>query len=207
MTENKLDIILSGDPERIGLCGAIAKAFAKYHRGNVFLMLERNPALAFNKGAKLAETEYILCCAGDLYVSTSALEQVKPKEDTVFYIQKNMDKKRQRNSRSFTSGAFIINRKRLLKQPIPISPDFAEEVLFPRATKLKFKPFFSDAYVHFHLHTFSQIFEKDFKRTMLRAILKGRGILAFFYVFPISFLESVNSYLVERRLYNVGIKI
>lgn len=177
--EAKIDVVLSGDPKRAKLC----KRIADFYRGkslvkNVFLMFERNPAVAFNKGCRLAKSPVVFCVAGDVTVYKYLGEISRfLKPNTVLYIQAEKDQKIKRDKYSFTSGAFMVHRLDLLDNPIPESPDFAEEILYPRTAKLRFEPFYTDAYIHHHKHTFREMYVKNRERTQLRAELKGRGLL------------------------------
>jgi hypothetical protein len=103
----------------------------------------------------------------------------------------------------FRSGAFIVERKDILKNPIPEYPDFLEEILWQQSAKnfLKFKPFFGYS-LHLHKHAFKNIYRLNRLRTTARATLKNRGIIRRSLYALIDFEDSARIYFKERFMEN-----
>ncbi len=85
----EITVVLSGDPRRAALCERVADwykniAIAK----EVILLYERNPAIAFNKGATVAKCNIIFCAGGDVIVKPSTLSKMasEVKEGEVLFL-------------------------------------------------------------------------------------------------------------------------
>lgn len=195
----EITVVLSGDPRRAALCERVADwykniAIAK----EVILLYERNPAIAFNKGATVAKCNIIFCAGGDVIVKPSTLSKMasEVKEGEVLFLVP--EKFRGKKKILFQSGAFCVCKTTIIKHPIPEKPDFLEEVYWMREKELKFKPFFGELH-HIHRHSFAHIFRMSIYRWRERARLKKRSTLVFYIGCLKLFFESIQIYLAERR--------
>jgi hypothetical protein len=202
--DKKVDIILSGDPNRKQFFENMKSLYYNYKFVNeVLLFFERNPAVSFNKGAR-DSTADILFCTADVYVPPNTIKSMINSKlygnaDVVFIVLPRF--KRNKNIQ-FCSGAFTIDRLKMLAHPIPESPDFLEEILWQNSTlgTLNFKPYFG-LFKHLHKHTLGHIFRFSRLRTNERAKLKHRGIISNFYVI-IDLVFSVKEFISELRKRN-----
>ena len=202
-------VVLSGDPRRKELCRKIAEIYRKIPGArDVLLLYERNPAIAFNKGAKIADTDILFCSGGDVLVKPlDVMRMVREVGDNevLFIVPRRSDHPlkiigffldfyNRRKRILFCSGAFSVKRETILKCPIPEKPDFMEEVLWPQKG-LRFKPYFGE-YYHIHLQSFSHIFNMSIKRWRARA--RGRSKFLLYAGCVKIFLESIVIYLEQR---------
>jgi hypothetical protein len=182
--KSKVDIILSGDPDRKQFFENMKLLYESYSFINtVWLFFERNPAIPFNRASRESAAD-VLFCTADVYVPPSTIRKMIEtvaggKADVVFILPSSC--KRNENLQ-FCSGAFAVNRVTLLKFPMPESPDFA---------------FFE----HLHKHTIGHLFHFNRLRTNERAKLKNRGRIANFFVF-IDLFVSTRSFIFEQRKRN-----
>jgi hypothetical protein len=202
--KSKVDIILSGDPDRKQFFENMKLLYESYSFINtVWLFFERNPAIPFNRASRESAAD-VLFCTADVYVPPSTIRKMIEtvaggKADVVFILPSSC--KRNENLQ-FCSGAFAVNRVTLLKFPMPESPDFLEEILWQNSTlgKLSFKPHFA-FFEHLHKHTIGHLFHFNRLRTNERAKLKNRGRIANFFVF-IDLFVSTRSFIFEQRKRN-----
>lgn len=202
-----VDIVLSGDPNRKQFFENMKLLYDNYSFVNeVLLFFERNPAVSFNKAAR-DSTADILFCTADVYVPPDTIKSMINSElygnaDVVFIVPPKC--KRNKNIQ-FCSGAFAVDRLKMLAHPIPESPDFLEEILWQNSTleTLKFKAYFG-SFKHLHKHTFGHLFRFNRLRTSERAKLKHRGIIANFYVI-IDLVDSFKVFISELRMKNPNI--
>jgi len=195
----EITVVLSGDPRRARLCERVADWYKKISMvKDVLLLYERNPAIAFNKGARIARCDLILCAGGDVIVTPPTLSKMvsEVKEGEVLFLVS--EKFRGKKKILFQSGAFCVYRTTLIKHPIPEKPDFLEEVYWTEEKELKFKPFFGELY-HIHRHSFAHICKMSIYRWRERVRLRKRSSLVFYVGCLKLFFESIRIYLEERR--------
>ena len=207
--DRKVDVVLSGDPRRRQFFEHMKLLYDSYGFVNeVLLLFERNPAVSFNMAAKVSTAD-ILFCTADVYVPPNTIKSMINSKlygnaDVVFIVPPSC--KRNRNFQ-FCSGAFAVDRLKLLAYPIPESPDFLEEILWQNSTlgTLKFEPHFG-SFKHLHKHTLGHLFRFNRLRTNERAELKHRGTMANFYVI-IDLVVSVKEFIAELRMRNPNIEL
>lgn len=195
----EITVVLSGDPRRAALCGRVADwykniAIAK----EVILLYERNPAIAFNKGATVAKCNIIFCAGGDVIVKPSTLSKMasEVKEgEVLFLVPESLGVRR----RFCSKAVLFVCKTTIIKHPIPEKPDFLEEVYWMREKELKFKPLFFGELHHIHRHSFAHIFRMSIYRWRERARLKKRSTLVFYIGCLKLFFKSIQIYLAERR--------
>jgi hypothetical protein len=195
----RITVILSGDPRRKELCERVADWYRKIPIAKeVFLLYERNPAIAFNKGARMASCDVIFCVGGDVLVKPSDIFKIAKelKEGEVLFLVSAKHKSKRRIL--FQSGAFAVKKSTIIRHPIPEKPDFMEEVYWMEEKKLNFKPYFGALY-HIHRHSFSHIFRMSTYRWMERVRLRKRSRFVFYIGCVKLFFESIKMYLEERR--------
>jgi hypothetical protein len=203
-----VDVVLSGDPKRKVFFQKIMSLYYLYNFFNrVFLFFERNPAVSFNRAARESNAD-ILFCTADLYVPLCVIQdmiQSHQSKEVTFLVDTNLKGK---SGIQFRSGVFIVERKDILKNPIPEYPDFLEEILWQQSAKnfLKFKPFFGYS-LHLHKHAFKNIYRLNRLRTKARAILKGRGVIRRSLYALIDFEDSARIYFHERFMENPDITL
>jgi len=203
----KVDVVLSGDLKRKQFFEQMKLLYNSYSFvSRVLLFFERNPAVSFNMAAKVSTAD-ILFCTADVYVSPETVKSmvnslVYGNADVIFIASRKS--KRYKNLQ-FCSGAFAVDRLKLLNYSMPESPDFLEEILWQNSTlgTLKFKPYFGSS-KHLHKHTFGHFFRFNRLRTNARAKLKRRGIIANFYVI-MDIVDSVKAFISELRMRNPNI--
>ncbi|RSN78634.1 glycosyltransferase family 2 protein [Candidatus Methanodesulfokora washburnensis] len=196
----EVTVVLSGDPKRKDLCERIAGVYRRFPRvKEVILLYERNPAAAFNKGARMASSDVIFFAGGDVLVRYHDFLRVvdKVREDDVLFFASPPGVLDRRRRILFCSAAFAAKRETIMKHPIPEFPDFLEEILWMQDKKLKFKPYFATIY-HVHIHTFSHIFRNALLRYRLRATIRRRSYLLLLLGFARIFLDSLIIYVKER---------
>jgi len=194
-----ITVVLSGDPRRAALCEKVADWYRKIAMvREAILLYERNPAIAFNKGARLANCDLIFCAGGDVVVKPLALSKMveEVKEGEVLFLVS--ERLRGKKKVLFQSGAFMVYKSTIIKHPIPEKPDFLEEVYWMEEKELKFKPFFGELH-HIHRHTFSHLFKMSIYRWRERVWLRRRSKLVFYIGCLKLFFESIRTYLRERR--------
>jgi len=196
----RVTVILSGDPRRKRLCERVAYWYRRIPIvKEVFLLYERNPAIAFNKGAKMASCDVIFCAGGDVLVKPSdvfMMAKVVKEGDVLFLVSAKRKSKRRF---LFQSGAFAVWKNTIIRHPMPEKPDFMEEVYWVKVKELNFKPYFGELY-HIHKHSFSHIFRMSTYRWMTRVQLNKRSKHVFYIGCIKLFFESIKIYLEERRL-------
>lgn len=203
----KIDIVLSGDPNRKQDFERIKLLYDNYSIVNeVLLLFEHNPAVSFNMAAKVSTAD-ILFCTADVYVSPDTVKSmmnsiVYGDADVIFIVPPRCKRNK---TIQFCSGAFAVDRLKMLAHPMPESPDFLEEILWQNSTlgTLKVKPYFG-SFKHLHKHTLGHLFRFNRLRTNERAKLKHRGIIANFYVI-IDLVDSVKTFISELRMRNPNI--
>lgn len=203
----KVDVVLSGDPNRRHFFNRMKLLYNSYVTVNkVMLFFERNPAVSFNMAAKVSKAD-ILFCTADVYVSPNTMKSmvdslVNGNADVIFVTSPKCKKYR---NLQFCSGAFAVDRLKLLNYPMPESPDFLEEILWQNSTlgTLKFKPYFGSS-KHLHKHSFGHFFRFNRLRTNARAKMKCRGLVANFYV-TIDLVDSIKAFISELRMRNPNI--
>jgi hypothetical protein len=198
-----VDVVLSGDPKRKVFFQKIMSLYYLYDFfTKVFLFFERNPAVSFNRAARESNAD-ILFCTADLYVPLCVIQDMihsHQSKEVTFLVDTKLKGK---SGIQFRSGAFIVERKDILKNPIPEYPDFLEEILWQQSAKnfLKFKPFFGYS-LHLHKHAFKNIYRLNRLRTTARATLKNRGIIRRSLYALIDFEDSARIYFKERFMEN-----
>ena len=81
--------MLPGDPRRATLCERIANWYKKISIvKDVLLLYERNPAIAFNKGDRMARCNLIFCAGGDVIVTPPTISKMvsEVKEGEVLFL-------------------------------------------------------------------------------------------------------------------------
>jgi hypothetical protein len=150
------DVVLSGDPNRKLFFENIKLLYSSYDLvNNVLLFFERNPAVSFNKGARESKSD-ILFCTADVYVSPDTIKNMigtvfSNNADVTFILP---PKNKAQKNIQFCSGAFAVNRQKLLNYPIPESPDFLEEILWQHSASISD---LSNIYINIHLVIFSAL--------------------------------------------------
>lgn len=146
----KIGIVLSGDPNRKQFFEQMKLLYNSHGFVNrISLLFERNPAVSFNMAAKIGTAD-ILFCAADVYVS---LGTVKSRANSILCGDADAipivpPRYKINNNIQFCSGAFTVDRLKLLCYPIPEKPDFLEEKLWQNSTleTLKFKAYLARAW-------------------------------------------------------------
>jgi hypothetical protein len=199
----KVDVVLSGDPNRRKLFEAISQIYLKYATvTNVLLYFEKNPAKAFNRASRESDSD-ILFCTGDIYLrerdmSGMVNQLLSGGADVVFIVPPRLMGK---ETILFVDAGFTVKKETLLNNPMPEEPDFMEEVLWYNSKKdiLNFQPYFGTHY-HLHRHTFNHILRLLRQRYGERAKAKKRGNVVRTFATVKIFLESIREYVAERLL-------
>jgi len=132
LRDMKIEVVVSGDRSRRQLGESIAKAYTGYLIvDRVWLMYERNPAIAFNKGARSSQNALILFCGGDCIIDernmTRLVEVLLISKKKVAYANPGNWKENYIPS-GFVSGMFVAFRDFVLDHPFIEWPDFCEEI-------------------------------------------------------------------------------
>ncbi len=164
-----LSVVLSGDLKRKLLFNKIKKYYQRHPIvDQVFLLFNDNPAISFNQGTKLSKTNTVLYTA-DVYIPYETINklQVLVDDNKILFLI-HPTKKRPIH---FCSGAFMTTKKTMIKNPMPKTPDFMEEILYQLNKKLTFEPY-QTTYLHAHKHTLSHVIKGGVERYILRARIK-----------------------------------
>jgi hypothetical protein len=199
----KVDVVLSGDPNRKELFEAISQIYSKYATvTNVLLYFEKNPAKAFNRASRESDAD-VLFCTGDIYLREKDMSSMVNQlhsggGDVVFIVPPRL---RGKETILFVDAGFTVKKETLLNNPMPEEPDFMEEVLWYNSKKnvLKFQPYFGTHY-HLHRHKFNHILRLLRQRYGERAKAKKRGKVVRTLATVKIFLESIREYIAERLL-------
>jgi len=190
-----LSVVLSGDPKRKLLFNQIKKYYQRHpFIDQVFLLFNKNPAISFNQGTKLSKTNTILYTA-DVYIPYETINklQMNAADNKILFLIPPTEKR----TIQFCSGAFITTKKTMIKNPMPETPDFMEEILYQQNKKLTFKPY-QTTYIHAHKHTLNHIIKFRVERYLLRArIKKTKSPRKLVGLIKLT-LESIMLYLKER---------
>lgn len=190
-----LSVVLSGDPKRKPLFSQIKDYYQKHPLvEKVFLLYTRNPAISFNQGTQLSETEKILYTA-DVYIPYETINKIEPcaADGQILFLIPPTKKQ----DVHFCSGAFITTKKTVLNNPIPEEPDFMEEILYQQNKKLKFKAY-PAKFVHAHKHSLGHIIKLRNERYLLRCALKETNDFKKILGITKLALESIFLYFKER---------
>lgn len=196
-----VSVVLAGDPNRKALFEGLSRIYQKYAVvGNVLLYYEGNPAKAFNRGSRESEDD-VLFCLCDIYLKEQDMsgmvnQLLSGKGDVVFIVPPKL---REKKTILFVGAGFTVKKETLLKNPMPETPDFLEEVLWYNRNKniLSFQPYFGIHY-HFHRHGFDEIFSRLRLRYGERAKIKKRSQFIQMVASVKLFFEAVLQYVGER---------
>lgn len=137
-------IVICGDPKRKKLAQALYEIYTSYGEIDVVkLYYEKNPAIAFNKGAREMKVDTIIGIAGDVFVGEMELMVMIRWESEVVFARSPLTP-RQKDAfgfppvwsalpvGQFISGLFKAPRELICMYPFPEFPSFVEDYLWDR---------------------------------------------------------------------------